>query len=345
MQETMDGEWGEAVEPRGRGAAGIDLPSVLAQLDEQEPAEQRAAVRRIRTAIDERSQAAAYVPTVPKLRALLERPAIDFRDDIAACLADLAAQAPTDVAPSTGSIVAVAVGNADEPMVEDLLRCLATVAAERPDVLVEHAAAITEVLERRNGSDRWGIRILAHVSRENPTAIEPAASVLIDALAADPVENGPPALRALGRLARSDAALPSLEFVAQAAALADHDDASLRYDAIGCLGDVARRDPTAVEPVCAELGAALSCDDPDTRAIAAVAVSRVVAGVETAVDPVRGQLLELLADDHPHVRANACVALGHGRVDAAVPYLRTLASEDPAPNVRDRAAWATRQLS
>jgi len=169
----MDGEWGEAVEP-GAGAAGIDLPSVLAQLDEQEPAEQRAAVRRIRTAIDERSQAAAYVPTVPKLRALLERPAIDFRDDIAACLADLAAQAPTDVAPSTGSIVAVAVGNADEPMVEDLLRCLATVAAERPDVLVEHAAAITEVLERRNGSDRWGF-VYSHTSpgRTRPRSNRP----------------------------------------------------------------------------------------------------------------------------------------------------------------------------
>ncbi|MFC6767429.1 HEAT repeat domain-containing protein, partial [Natrinema soli] len=101
----MDGEWGEAAEPRGRGAAGIDLPSVLAQLDEQEPAEQRAAVRRIRTAIDERSRAAACVPTVPKLRTLLERPEIDFRDEIAACLADLAAEAPTDVAPSSGSIV------------------------------------------------------------------------------------------------------------------------------------------------------------------------------------------------------------------------------------------------
>lgn len=341
----MNGDRGEAVEPRGRKATGADLPSVLAQLDDQGPTEQRAAVRRIRTAIDEQDRAAAYVPTVPKLRTLLERPAIDFGDEVAACLADLAVEAPTDVAPSTDSIVAVAVEHANEPMTRELLRCLAAVAAERPDVLVEHAAAIADVLERRNGSDRWGTRVLAHVSREDPAAIEPAASVLIDALAADPVENGPPALRALGRLARSDAALPSLEFVAQAAALADHDDAPLRYDAIGCLGDVARRDPAAVEPVCAELGAALSCDDPDTRAIAAVAVSRVAAGVETAVDPVRGQLFELLADDHPHVRANACVALGHGRVDAAVPRLRNLASEDPAPNVRDRAAWATRQLS
>ncbi|UHQ97915.1 HEAT repeat domain-containing protein [Natrinema zhouii] len=262
----MNGDRGEAVEPRGRRTTGADLPSVLARLDDQGPTEQRAAVGRIRTAIDEQDRAAVYVPTVPKLRTLLERPAIDFRDEVAACLADLAVEAPTDVAPSTGSIVDVAVEHATEPMTRELLRCLAAVAAERPDVVVEHTAAIADVLEQRRGYDRWGLRVLASVSREEPAAIEPALPVLTDALAASPVENGSLALRALGRLARSDAALPDLEFVAQAAALADHDDASLRADAIGCLGDVAHRDPAAVEPVCAELGAALSAADPDTRA-------------------------------------------------------------------------------
>ncbi len=104
-------------------------------------------------------------------------------------------------------------------------------------------------------------------------------------------------LRALGRLARSDGALPSLEFVTHAAAIVDHDDRSLRHDAIGCLGDVAHRDSAAVEPVCAVFRTALSSSDPDTRAIAAVTVARIAAGIDDAVDPVRGQLLELLADD------------------------------------------------
>lgn len=340
----MDGDGGEAVEPRGRGATGIDLPAVLTRLD-GEPSEQRAAVRRIRTAIDERDGAAGCAPTVPKLRALLERPEIDFREAVAACLADLAAEAPTDVAPSTGSIVAVARDDPDRPMTGELLRCLAAVAADRPDVVVDHAAAIADVLEQRSGYDTDGLEALAHVSRAEPTAIEPAVSVLTAALSADPDENGRPTLRALGRLARSDGDPGSLAFVTHAAALVDHEDRAVRHEAIGCLGDVAHHDPAAIESITADLGAALSCDDPDTRAAAAVTIARIAAGTETAIEPVRGRLLELLTDSHPHVRANACVALGHGGVEAAEPRLADLASRDPAPNVRDRASWAAGRLS
>ena len=230
-------------------------------------------------------------------------------------------------------------------MTRELLRCLAAVAAERPDVVVDHAEAIADVLERRAGYDRYGLRTLAHVSMDAPAAIEPVASILVDALAANSTENGRPALRALGRLARSDEPLPSLEFVDHAAALADHEEASLRYDAIGCLGDVAHREPAAVEPICGELGTALSSSDPDTRAMTAVTIGQTAAGVTSAAEPVRRQLLELLGDDHAHVRANACVALGHGRVAAAEPRLRDLSSRDPVPTVRDRAAWAAERLS
>ncbi|ELZ14837.1 hypothetical protein C478_06401 [Natrinema thermotolerans DSM 11552] len=340
----MDGDGGEAVEPRGRGATGIDLPAVLTRLD-GEPSEQRAAVNRIRTAIDERDGAAGCAPTVPKLRSLLERPEIDFRETVAACLADLAAEAPTDVAPSTGSIVAVARDDPDRPMTGELLRCLAAVAAERPDVVVDHTVAIADVLEQRSDYDTDGLDALAHVSRVDPMALEPAVSVLKAALSAAPAENGRPALRALGRLARSEGDLGSLAFVSHAAALVDHENPAVRHEAIGCLGDVAHHDPAAVESVTAELGTALSCDDPDTRAAAAVTIARIAAGTETAVDPVRRQLLSLLADDHAHVRANACVALGHGGVEAAEPRLADLASRDPAPNVRDRASWAAGRLS
>lgn len=341
----MDGERGEAVESRGRGAAEVDLPSVLVRLDDHAPTEQRATVERIRAAIDDHGRATAYAPTVPKLRALLEQPELDFRTDVAACLADLAAEAATDVAPSTGTIVDVAVERADQPVTRELLRCLAAVAADRPDVVVEHTAAIADVLERRRGYDRWGLRTLARVSESEPAAIEPAVSVLTDALVANPVENGRPALRALGRLARSDVTLSSLEFVTHAADLVDHDEPTLRHAAIGCLGDVARCDPVAVESVCADLEEALSAADPDTRALAAVTVARIALESRTALESVAEQLFALLADEHPHVRANACIAFGHGRVDAATPRLRDLMRTDPAPTVRDRAAWAVRQLS
>ncbi|MFA9415443.1 HEAT repeat domain-containing protein [Natrinema sp. HArc-T2] len=341
----MNREGGETVEPGGRGAIRADLPSILAQLDDHVSTEQRAAVRRIRTAIEDREQAAAYVPTVPKLRALLEQPEADFHDEVAACLATLAAEAPTDVAPSSGTLVAVARERADQPIARELLRALAAVAAERPDVVAEHADGIVDVLERRHGYDRSGLEALAHVSDHAPTAVEPAGSMLIDALSANPTENGGPTLRALGRLARSEATVPSLEFVGDAAALVTHDDPSLRHSAIGCLGDVAHRDPAVVASVATEFEAALSAADPDTRALAAATIGRIAAGVETAIDPVHWQVFELLADDHPHVRARACIALGHGGVDAATPRLRDLARTDPSPTVRDRAAWAVRRLS
>ncbi|ELY89288.1 HEAT repeat domain-containing protein [Natrinema altunense] len=341
----MDGDGCEAVEPRGRGATGVDLPAVLTRLDDQEPAEQRAAVRRIRTTIDDQGQAAACAPTVPKLRTLLEQSELDFHDEVAACLAELAADAPTDVAPSTGTIVTVARENADQPVARELLRCLAAVAAERPDVLVEHLEVIADVLDRRRGYDRHGLQAIARVSTAEPTAIEPVAPILIDALAANPIENGPPVCRALGRLARSGGELPAREFVTHAAGLVDHDDGALRHDAIACLGDVAHCDPDAVEPVCADLAAALSFPDSETRAIAAVTVARIAAQTGDAVAPVRDELRELLADGHATVRANACVALGYGRVDTAAPRLRELAADDPAPNVRDRASWAVHRLS
>ncbi|WP_340681178.1 hypothetical protein [Natrinema caseinilyticum] len=43
----MEGEGGEAVERREQGEPAFDLPSVLAQLDSEDPSTQPAAVRRI----------------------------------------------------------------------------------------------------------------------------------------------------------------------------------------------------------------------------------------------------------------------------------------------------------
>jgi alanine dehydrogenase len=111
----------------------------------------------------------------------------------------------------------------------------------------------------------------------------------------------------------------------------------------GCIGALAVRE-FASEPVRLGVIGAGAQARWQTRAIAAVTIARVAAEIYTAVEPVRGQLLDLLTDEQPHVRANACIALGYGRVDAAAPRLADLASEDPAPNVRDRATWALKGL-
>ncbi|WP_306057728.1 HEAT repeat domain-containing protein [Natronococcus wangiae] len=338
----MDGDGGEAVE-QSRRSGSVDLPSVLAQLDAQEPEPRRAAVRTIREGIDDRP--GAYVPTVPKLRALLSQPELEVRKDVAYCLAELAREAPADVAPSVGELIWFAAENERAPATRHLLRCLAAVADDQPDAVADHVATVVDVLTARRGYDRWGLRTLAHVSREAPAALEPAVPLLSDALAANPEANGAPALTVLGRAARAEASLPSLAFVARAIELVDHDDDSVRRNAIGCLADVAHRTPSAVEEACPRITPALESDDPKTRANAAVTIGRVAVGRPDVVDPARTRLIALLEDEFPYVRANACVALGYGDVTEARERLSKLAAGDPEPAVRDRAAWACDQLS
>lgn len=321
----------------------FDLPSVLARLDTDEPAEQRAAVETVRAALTDHPD--ACLPTVPKLRALLEQPTLECHETVAYCLAELATESPVDVAPSVDEIVAFVDDRPDHAATGELLRCLAIVATERPSSVAEHAATIADALERRGGDVRWGLRLFQAVATDAPAAIVPAVPVLTDALAADPERHGTTVLSTLGRVARSEPDLPTLEFADETVALLDHADASLRRDATGCLADVAVHAPAAVEPARSALAAALEDDDPETRANAAVAIARLAAGSESSVETAREPLLALLGDDHERVRANACVALGHGSIEAAADRLAELARRDPDPDVRERADWALDRLS
>ena len=340
----MDGEGGRTVErTRSDDDDAFDLPAVLARLDTGDPDEQRAAVAAIRDRLAD--DPAACLPTVPKLRRLLDEPDVDFHADVAYCLAELAAESTADVAPSTDAIVAFVADNPGRPATAELLRCLATIAADQPSAVADHVDAITDAVDRRPGYDRWGLRVFQRLSSERPSAIESAVPVLTDALAADPERNGVAVLSALGRLARSETPLPTLEFVEPATELIDHEETALRRNAVGCLADVARRTPSAVEPTVPALATALAHEDGETRANAAVAVARVAAESTAALEPVREPLLDLLDDDHDRVRANACVALGYGRVEAAADPLATLAHEDPNPDVRERARWALDRVS
>ncbi len=337
----MNGDGAETV-GGSDDTTGFRVPSVLAQLDSDEQARQRRAVRTIREAIDD--DPSRWLPTVPKLRALLGQPSIEFHAEIARCLGDLAAESAADVAPSVDALVSFAADNEHAPATGELLRCLEAVATERPTDVVEHIDTIVAIVDAREGDDRHGLRLLATLSIADPAAAEPAVPVLSDAVAADPETHGTPCLSALGRIARSEATAPSLAFVDEAVALIDHDDDSLRNNAIGCLGDVAHRTPSAVEEACPQVAAALDSENPTTRSNAAVTIARVAAGTDTAVEPAREQLYALLDDDHAHVRANACLALGYGGVTRAADRLERLAADDPNPTVRKRASWAVDRL-
>jgi HEAT repeat protein len=336
----MDGDGGEAVE-QSRRSTSVGLPSVLAQLDDQDPAARRAAVRTIREGVDD--DPGAYVPTVPKLRAALTEPELEVREDVAYCLAELARESPADVAPSADELVWFAAEHERAPATGEVLRCLAAVAADRPEALADHVATLVDVLSVREGYDRWGLRALAHVSLADATALEPAVPLLTSALVVNPEENGVPALSALGRVAR-ETTPPSFAFVDHTVDLVDHSDKSVRQNAIGCLADVAHQSPSVVEDACPRIVPALESNDPRMRANAAVTIGRVAAGTPDAADPVRSQLLALLEDEYHYVRANACVALGYGRVSEARDRLSQLAAGDPEPTVRDRAAWACERL-
>ena len=339
----MDGEGGNAVGRPSPEGETFDLPSVLAQLDTQESAEQRAAVETIRGALSDSPD--ACLPTVPKLRSLLEQPELEYHETVAACLADLASESPADVAPSTDEIVAVAADRPDRPATRELLRCLANVAADRPAVVAEHAETIAEVLEQRQGVTPEGLDLVQQLSIDHPAAVEPAFHVLTDALATDPEAFGARALSPLGRLAHSETPLPTLEFLEDAMAVVDHDDDSLRNNAIGCLADIAQHRPAAVEQATADITAALEHDDPKTRANATVVVARLAEHTGRIAEPARESVLESLADEHDRVRANACVAIGHAGIETATARLETLAREDPDRSVRERADWALNRIS
>ncbi|MFC6718454.1 HEAT repeat domain-containing protein [Natrialbaceae archaeon GCM10025810] len=424
----MDRNGGETVERRDFDSSNLDLPSMLARLDDGDLETLRSAVTAIRSAVDDDPE--PYLPTVPKLRSLLEAgplaldaddpprgdgaddvdesgdseandvtetdddeaPAVtetddetdadltasddaggageaaetdesddgtegitraaieDLQLDIAYCLAKLAVESPDDVAPSAEVIVSVVADAPDHPARTDLLRCLAAVAAERPDAVVDRVDEVVALLESLDGHDRWGIALLARLSAEYPTAIEPAIPLLAGAVEEDAEAAGVPALRALGRLVRADVAKPHAVVPVAADALEDDrsfENTTLHATALGCLSDAAETAPAVVRPRCPTIVAALDGEDPNARATAAVTLARVAAGVDdpaAAIEPGRSRLLELLEDDRAVVRANACVALGYGEVDDAVGRLEDLSRVDPDPNVRERAAWAVDRL-
>lgn len=348
----MDGEGVGSLDQRQAAGSPFDVPAVLAQLDRRDPAEQRVAVETIRDRIADAPR--ACVPTVPKLRALLEQANLEYHETVAYCLAELADEFPADVAPSVEELVTFAGENPTTPATGEVLRCLEAVAREQPSTVADHVASIVDVIDERPGYDEWGLRLVQHVSHSNPAATTPAVPVLLDALEADPAATGTQVLPVFGRLARTgrlSSACESAEtgsgfesLLEETTPLLDHHVDALRRNAIGCLADVATHSPTAVTPSSPALVGALESLDPRTQANAAVVFARVAMETDAIPERARDPLVATLAADHERVRANACVAIGYGRVESASDRLETVVDEDPEPSVRERAEWALERL-
>ncbi len=336
----MDSDGETSVERDSDSTVGFELPTVLAQLDSDDPSSREQAVETVRSAVDTHPE--ACLPTVPKLRKLLGEHSNEPRDAIAYCLAELADESPDDVAPSVPGMISFLTANEADSAARDLFRCLHAIAEQRPDTVIDHIDELVVVLERREGVDRWGVELLAELSREYPTELTPAIPTLRETLAKHPQKGGVSALSALGRVVKTETTV-ELEFVDDIVSLVEHEDRALRNNAIACLGDVARTSPSAIEDACPTIATTLESDDPNTRANAAVTLGR-VATETNDIGRGRQRLLELLSDDHAHVRANACTAIGYGTVEDARETLEELAAEDPNAVVRERAAWASTQF-
>ncbi|RQG95913.1 hypothetical protein EA473_06955 [Natrarchaeobius chitinivorans] len=180
----MDRDGGESVHER-RDSTTFDLPAVLVQLDDRTPTVQRDAVRTIRNEVEERPR--ECLPVVPKLRGLLEQPSLECHDEVAYCLAELAAESPVDVAPSADEIATFVADDPPEDATPALLRCLEEVAAVRPDVLVDHVDGISTHLENDDPQVRAGAAAtLGHVAAETDAALENVRSRLGDLASRDP---------------------------------------------------------------------------------------------------------------------------------------------------------------
>ncbi|GAB3025421.1 hypothetical protein [Natronobiforma cellulositropha] len=214
---------GEGDRDSGPSSDEFDVLAALTGLDADDAETRAEALTAVRAAVDDVPERCA--PTVPKLRSLLEDPSFDGSADVLYCLAELAVAVPTDVAPSTDSIVAFTAAHHPSAGSADGFRCLANVARERPDAVAGHVDELVTSLETE--LDEWGLTLLARLSAEEPAAVAPAASVLVDALEETPDRYASDACVALANLSRADDT--ALE---DAAALARTVDTSRCVDAL-----------------------------------------------------------------------------------------------------------------
>ena len=161
------------------------LPSLLARLEADDPSVTREAVETIRDAVGD--EPASCLPTVPKLRGLLECDALEFRDTVAYCLAELAVESPEDVAPSVGTIARFAREEATTAGRGQALRCLTHVASVRESAVVPYREMVSDVLEDEpeDGVLKWGIACLSELVAAEPDDLEVPETALEAALEDD----------------------------------------------------------------------------------------------------------------------------------------------------------------
>ena len=284
-------------------------------------------------------------PAIPILQTLLESGDHSARADVLATLQAIGETDPGAIAPLADDLIPYLDSNIVSVR-REATRCVATIAAEDPDDVVDAVPTLTTIIEDEADALPYAVYALSQITREYPDAVKPAADSLGDVILDDSLSDTV-RLNATAGLGRVVGEYPSVgvDIVDDVATLLTAEDPQLQNNAIALIGDVAIIHTDVVEPYTEEISELLTVDDTYTRVNASGALSRVADDFPDSVAHVTPTFIELLSDDDPRVRENACWALGYLVAQDATAPLENRAHGDENADVRTRASWALDQIN
>ncbi len=281
------------------------------------------------------------VPALPALeRVLREGPAAG---DAVKTMRLVAEARPADVAARVGAVVPWL--TAEETFERcEATRCLVALAEAAPTDAVDAVDPLASVARDGGPCRPYAVYALSCVAAEFPDAVEPVAETLGGVVADDAASDGvrSNALSALGRVVGEHPGV-GVPVVDEVVSLFDSDTATPRNNAIGLVGDVAKRHSDVVASHVAALAGAVTDDDTTTQINASVTLARVAEDAPGHATVAANELMTVLEADHEEVRRNACRALG--QLAAALPDDagsdgETVAADDPGNPDRATVAAA-----
>jgi len=281
---------------------------------------------------------------IPPLRTLLETDEFGHPGLALSVLRELGEDSPADIAPAIPAISPY-LESETEMVRREASRFVATIAEEYPGDALDALPRLATVVADGDSGRKHAVHAVSLVSRENPTAVKPMAGTLASLLVEDSLSETTRinASVALGRVV-SEYPGVGVDSLDDVALLLESEHPKLRNNAIGLFGDVATVYADVVVPYLARVTPLLTVDDRYARINASGVVSRIAEDFPEAVESEVPVLIGLLGDESAIVRTNACWALGHLGTDRATDGLANLATDDPNPGTRKRAAWAQDQI-
>lgn len=322
----------------------VSVSSILALLDQSE-----ADTARDQHALEALQLVAAMRPTdctpaIPILRSILGRESEDEAETVLTVLGQLGQEDPGDIAPLAGEITPYLEAE-DGAIGREATRCIAAVASEFPEDVVDTVTDLAQTVEERGEAFPHAVDALASIGGEDPRALDPAVLRL-----AEIVQDGEVADRtrlqatvALGQIASEK---PSIgpDIIDAVVAVYDVDNYRLRNNAIALTFDLADIHTDIVEPYVDDIAPLLDVDDAYTRTNASGTLARVAEDFPAAVDHLTPRFIECLSDEDHRVRENACWVLGRLQAESAEAALVDCLEDDSQDAVRNRAAWALSEI-